>query len=167
MEIGLSLGSNMGDRLANLLECRRRLAAVPFARITAQSGVYETSPQDVPARFAEMNFLNAALVIECSAALRVFAAQCARIEREMGRPKNKTRNAPRIIDIDVIYAGDTVLAGKRLVVPHPRWSEREFVLRPLADVRPDLLIPGARASVARLLSDMKGENGVEVFRRNW
>ena len=167
MEIGLSLGSNIGDRLANLVECRRRIAGIPSVRITAQSGVYETSPQDVPGCFAHVKFLNAALVLESQLPIQAFAAQCARIEREMGRAGKRRRNAPRIIDIDIVYAGNIVRAGKRLAIPHPRWAKREFVLRPLADVRPGLVIPGAVAPVAQILSGVEGKNGVEVFCRKW
>lgn len=134
---GLALGSNLGDRRQNLDIARVRiesldLAAPPFLR----SRLYESPAAEAPP--GSPDFLNAVLEIgwrgEPLALLHVLRA----IERALGRPTRYPRNSPRVIDLDILYLGDLVLATDELTLPHPRMTARAFVMEPLADIRPDL-----------------------------
>jgi 2-amino-4-hydroxy-6-hydroxymethyldihydropteridine diphosphokinase len=150
MEIGLSIGSNLGDRAANLHAIRSALAAADI-EITAQSPIYETEPVNVPAEFADKPFLNAVIIVESDSSPAELAARFRAIEQDLGRTRTPDRNMPRPADIDIIYAGQLQLDAPGLVIPHPRWRERRFVVRPLADIRPDLVLPGETRTVAEIL----------------
>ena len=167
MEIGLSLGSNMGDRLANMREAKRRIAAIPGAVIIAQSPVYETSPVDVGPEFSDLLFLNAVLIVESEPAPEALLDGLGAIECALGRKRGPGRNAPRPIDVDIIYADCKRIRTARLTIPHPRWAERRFVVRPLADVRPDLKLPGRRRTVAQRLLALPAGQKVVPFARKW
>ena len=126
--IELALGSNTGDRLASLKNAVEALA--PYIEITAKSKIYETLPAYVSDQPA---FLNAAVIgttkLEPLALLWLLKG----IESEIGRLPT-FRYGPRVIDIDIIFFGNTVLETPELTLPHPRLAERDFVLRPLSDI---------------------------------
>lgn len=167
IEVGLSLGSNLGDRLAALREARDSIAAIAGVELVAQSPAYETEPVDVSAAYRDLAFLNAVLILRCSLDLRDFSQRLHAVEAEMGRRRTGDRNAPRPIDIDVIYAGQRVIEDEDLRLPHPRARERRFVLQPLADVRADLLLPGEKVSVRQLLLALPGKPGVILYAARW
>ena len=168
MEIGLSLGSNLGDRLANLREARRRIAAIPGVAVVARSPVYETSPVGVPARFRGKPFLNAVLIVESALSVRALLRELRAVERAMGRARRGAcGNAPRRMDADIIYAGAMRIRAADLAVPHPRWARRRFVVRPLSDVRPDLKLPGRRKTVRALLAGLPASQTAAVFDLAW
>jgi 2-amino-4-hydroxy-6-hydroxymethyldihydropteridine diphosphokinase len=161
MESGLSLGSNEGDRVARLREARARILAIPGVTELARSPLYETEPVDVKPEHRDLKFVNAVLVVEADLLPREWLAHAQRIEAEMGRVREgRDRNAPRPIDIDLLFLGRHCIDSKTLIVPHPLWAKRRFVLRPLADIRPDKILPGVQHSVADLLAGLKdtGEN---------
>ncbi len=138
-KVGFSLGTNLGNRLEHLQHvCAslRELAASDHLRI---SNVYETEPVDCPE--GSPGFLNAAIEIECDLPPLDLLERTQAIESEFGRPSQSDReqNAPRIIDIDILYYGDLVIDEPTLTIPHPRMHERDFVLRPLSDIRSDLV----------------------------
>lgn len=135
--VGLSLGSNLGDRLANLREAISRLAPVRNSDHLLLSNIYKTDPEGCAPDDPE--FLNAAIEMETNVPPEELLDFVKRIEREMGRPERYETNSPRVIDLDILYYENLVLKTDRLEIPHPRMSEREFVLRPLADIRPDLV----------------------------
>jgi 2-amino-4-hydroxy-6-hydroxymethyldihydropteridine diphosphokinase len=166
MEICLSLGSNLGNRLNNLRRARRLIGAVPGVKLLASSAVYETEPVGVAREFQRKLFLNAVLVIEYPAPVGLLS-KLRSIESAMGRVKNHPRNEPREIDIDVICAETLRVRQRDLVVPHPRWAQRRFVVRPLADVRPRLRVPGRRRTVAQILSSLPDTPKVVLFTRKW
>ena len=151
MEAGLSLGSNRGNRLGHLRQAVRRLAAVPGLRVLAQSRVYETEPIDVPEAFQKLAFLNAVVIVEWPGPVRGLLAAAKRIEKAAGR-RPGARNGPRPLDIDIVYAGSRKVNEPDLVVPHPQWKKRRFVLEPLAELRPDLVMPGSRRTVREVLA---------------
>jgi 2-amino-4-hydroxy-6-hydroxymethyldihydropteridine diphosphokinase len=156
MEIGFSLGTNLGDRLANLREAASRIAAFPGTTILARSRIYETAPVGVKPQYRDMAYLNAVLIIGTGLPVEEVSRRIHAIETDMGRVRTGDRFAPRPIDIDILSAGSDIRDDDDLTLPHPRWAERRFVVQPLADVRPDLTFPGDRLSVARILSSLPG-----------
>ncbi|MEI6807397.1 MAG: 2-amino-4-hydroxy-6-hydroxymethyldihydropteridine diphosphokinase [bacterium] len=167
MEIGLSLGSNLGDRLAHLKEAKRLIGNIPGLHITTQSFVYETSPVGVRGEFAHLPFLNAVLLLETFIQPGALLANFKKIEEGMGRIPSIDRNAPRPVDIDIIFAGDLLLNDANMTIPHPRWSSRRFVVQPLSDVRPDLMLPGQTQTVQALLSTLPPGQNVVLLEKEW
>jgi 2-amino-4-hydroxy-6-hydroxymethyldihydropteridine diphosphokinase len=144
--IYLSLGSNIGDRKANLHAAMERLAA-PGLRVLRVSPIYETEPVE----FADQRwFLN--LVVEAETTLfpMQLLARVAKIERELGRVRTVPKG-PRTIDIDVLLYGNAVVHCATLEIPHPRMAQRRFVLAPLADLAPDLRHPVTHCTVRQML----------------
>jgi 2-amino-4-hydroxy-6-hydroxymethyldihydropteridine diphosphokinase len=163
MEYGLSLGSNLGDRLRQLADAAQSIGALPGARILARSAVYETDPVDVSSEYEDRPFLNAVLIVEAAAEPAAMARHAHDIEARMGRVRQADRNAPRPVDIDLIYADALCVASPDLTLPHPRWAQRRFVVQPLADVRPRLILPGQTLCVARLLASLPSMPRVRPF----
>src|SRR5689334_18577670 len=121
----LGLGSNLGDRRANLTGAIERLAGERL-RVTRQSSVWETAPRDV---LDQPRFLNQVIEIETGLFPRQLFQRIQRIEREMGRIK-RTPQGPRLIDLDILLYGSAVVKSADLEIPHPRMIERRFVLAP-------------------------------------
>lgn len=167
METGLSLGSNLGDRLGYLREARERIAALPGVALLASGGVYETAPVGVLPAYAEMSFLNSVVIVDTEVAPDELGVELRQIEAEMGRVRTADRNSPRPIDIDVLFAGDLILDDEEMTLPHPRWCERRFVVQPLADVRSELVLPGFDKSVATVLAGLPGTPAVVLLLRDW
>jgi 2-amino-4-hydroxy-6-hydroxymethyldihydropteridine diphosphokinase len=163
IEIGFSLGSNLGDRLKNLSEAKRRILTEPHVSWLAQSSVYETAAVDAPPAFQDLPFLNAVLVIRSDWPVEAWLTRIAEIEDDLHRVRTGTRNEPRPIDVDIVYAGASSIDSPGLVVPHPKWATRRFVLVPLAEVRPDVVLPGSTESVKTILDRL--ENGETC--RHW
>ncbi|HEY7200448.1 MAG TPA: 2-amino-4-hydroxy-6-hydroxymethyldihydropteridine diphosphokinase [Candidatus Dormibacteraeota bacterium] len=130
----LGLGSNVGDRDARLAEARRRLGE-RGARLLRESAVRETEPFGVP---DQPRFLNQVVEVEWDGSPRELLAAAKAIEAAIGRTPTY-RWGPREIDVDLLLFGDVSVAEPDLVIPHPGMWEREFVIRPLGELRPDLL----------------------------
>lgn len=167
MEIGFSLGSNMGDRLARLSEAKQLMLEVTSSNVLAQSRVYETEPVDVLPQYAEMAYLNAVLILDSPVSSRDWLRVVGDIEIKMGRRRTADQNAPRPIDIDILYAGEEYIDTGGLTVPHPRWAERRFVVRPLADVRPNLVLPGSGKNVREILQALPETERVTPLVESW
>jgi 2-amino-4-hydroxy-6-hydroxymethyldihydropteridine diphosphokinase len=147
-EIVLSLGSNVGDRLASLRSAAALLSADPAElRAVAVSSVYETDPVGGP---PQDDFLNAVLLAVSDRPARVILARCQAVENALGRVRER-RWGPRTIDVDVIACGAERSDDPELTLPHPRAQERAFVLVPWLEVAPDAVLPG-RGPVAGLLA---------------
>jgi 2-amino-4-hydroxy-6-hydroxymethyldihydropteridine diphosphokinase len=127
----LGLGSNLGDREARL---REAVAALPD--VVAVSPVYETEPVGGPA--AQPPYLNLVVELDTGRSPRDLLELARRLEAAAGRERGE-RHGPRTLDVDVLLVGDLAVDEPDLVVPHPRMHERRFVLRPLADVAPDVV----------------------------
>lgn len=138
MRVFLGLGSNLGDRLANLGEALRCIDEVPDVVLVAVSHAYESvawpAEEDPP-------YANAVVLVESELELVDLLAQCADIEREMGRDQLAPRNAPRVIDIDILLAGWEEWERPELTVPHPRLAERDFAITPLLELDPNAQWP--------------------------
>ncbi len=167
MEIGLSLGSNLGDRLARLVQAKKQILDLPGLGNAAQSPVYETEPVDVPPEFSHLPFLNSVLIIETLISSRQLMGLFQMIEQRIGRVPNPVANAPRPADIDIIYAGQVQIAEDHIVIPHPRWARRRFVVQPLCDVRPELIIPGQSGTVHEVLAQLQDPARVALFAKTW
>jgi 2-amino-4-hydroxy-6-hydroxymethyldihydropteridine diphosphokinase len=163
----LSLGSNLGDRLDNLRRGRDAVLSSGGVTLLAQSGVYETEPVDVKPEYRDRAFLNAVIVVRCGLPVEALAERIRVIEESLGRVRSADRNAPRPVDVDILYAGALRISDGRLTVPHRRWAERRFVVQPLADVRPDLVIAGQVRSVRDVLLALPARPDVVLFRREW
>jgi 2-amino-4-hydroxy-6-hydroxymethyldihydropteridine diphosphokinase len=145
----LGLGSNLGDRERNIHEAIRRLST-QNTKVLRQSGLYATEPLgDTPE--AVPDYINAVLLMHTDLSPETLLDLTRSVEVGMGRGAS-FRWGPRIIDIDILLYGDVTVQSERLRIPHPRMRERAFVLEPLADIAPDLLLPGGE-SVAELLND--------------
>jgi 2-amino-4-hydroxy-6-hydroxymethyldihydropteridine diphosphokinase len=144
----LSLGSNVGDREAQLQEARAKLAAV--GRVVAESSFYETEPVE----FTQQPwFLNCVLALETSKTPQELIAAVLRIEVEMGR-RRVQKKGPRTIDIDILLFDDTIVDSEELTIPHPTMHERRFVLEPLAEIAPELLHPVLKKTIRELLDSL-------------
>ena len=166
MRIGVAIGSNLGDRLANLRAARK--AVVDLSANSASvlvSPVYETEP--VGCEPGADKFLNAVLEIEYDGDPTDLLQKLIRIEESLGRDRNHARNVSRKIDIDLLYAGELSVQNERLQVPHPRLHLRKFVLQPLADIRPNLIFPNQTKSVRELLAQIEDSTKVICFAEKW
>jgi 2-amino-4-hydroxy-6-hydroxymethyldihydropteridine diphosphokinase len=148
--VGIALGSNLGDRLANLQAARDCLLEIatpgePFL----QASIYQTEPLLCPP--GSPLFYNSIVEIDFGGDPFELLELTQSIEEKLGRTGVPARNAPRIIDVDLLYFGEAVIDTEALLLPHPRIGERRFVLQPLAEIRPDLVLPGQAAGVAELL----------------
>ncbi|RLV50447.1 2-amino-4-hydroxy-6-hydroxymethyldihydropteridine diphosphokinase [Nocardioides mangrovicus] len=153
----VSLGSNLGDRLASLQGAVDSLKDTPEVWVTDVSPVYETEPVDSP-EDAEP-YLNAVVLFDTTLSVHRLLDRGQAIEAAFGRERPEGQpNAPRTLDVDLIVCGDRRADDDLLTLPHPRAHERAFVLAPWADVEPDAEIPGVGA-VATLLEQV-GRDGV-------
>jgi 2-amino-4-hydroxy-6-hydroxymethyldihydropteridine diphosphokinase len=144
--IYLGLGSNIGDREANLRAALERLAA-PDLRVMRVSPIYETEPVDYT---DQRWFLNLVAEAETELFPMQLLTRIGRIERELGRVRGIPKG-PRTIDIDILLYGAAVVRSPKLEIPHPRMAERRFVLAPMADLAPGLRHPVTRKSIAEML----------------
>ena len=164
----LGLGSNLGDRHDMLRQVRRRLAALPETRLTRASGLYETAPVGGP---RQDDYLNQVVELQTVLSPRELLMIIGRIEGSLGRER-LVRWGPRSIDVDILWYDGSSVAEADLEVPHPRMEERRFVLEPLAELAPDLVLPSGNTvrealsrigdqSVTRLEDDSQVADGKE------
>lgn len=151
--VGIALGSNLGDRLAHLQTARACLREIstpgePFL----QASTYQTEPLLCPP--GSPLFYNSVVEIDFQGTPFDLLDLTQTIEKKLGRTGGHERNAPRIIDVDLLYFGDEIIDTEALELPHPRISERRFVLQPLAEIRPQLVLSGKNQSIATLLENL-------------
>jgi 2-amino-4-hydroxy-6-hydroxymethyldihydropteridine diphosphokinase len=168
MEIGFSLGSNLYNRKRLLMQAKNLLLSAPRTKFVDQSPIYETTPVDVKPEYQDMAYLNSILIVESELPLESWRSYIEKIETLLGRDRNEEdRNAPRPIDIDIIYAGEQIIDSGGLIVPHPRWAQRRFVVQPLNDVRPEMVLPETRKPVREILDMLPPDAGLCVYEDQW
>ena len=142
----IGLGANLGDPEAQVRRAFAALAELPRTRLLAASSLYRSAPVGV---VAQLDFINAVAEIETALAARALLDALLAEEGRFGRTREFPK-APRTLDLDLLLYGDRVIAEPGLVVPHPRMHERAFVLAPLAEIAPDIAIPGKGRAAALL-----------------
>jgi 2-amino-4-hydroxy-6-hydroxymethyldihydropteridine diphosphokinase len=164
MRTGVALGSNLGDRVATLRSARKALSQLPGVQPPiVSSAIYETEP--ISCESGAGQFLNAVSEFEYAGDLLSLLENVRKIENDLGRPPDHPRYVSRKIDIDLLYAGDEKFNSEVLQLPHPRIHERKFVLQPLADIRPDLILPGQTRTIRELLAQLSDSG--KVTRTDW
>lgn len=167
----LSLGSNLGDRAANLQQAIEKLAEL--GEVTVVSSFYETEPVEVTS--SQPWFLNCAVKLETEKMPRQLIAGILALEQSMGRQR-KQQKGPRMIDIDVVLFGSSIVELPNLTIPHPRMHQRRFVLEPLAEIAPEARHPVFKRPIRELrdalpagqlikkITASTGENGLSERR---
>jgi 2-amino-4-hydroxy-6-hydroxymethyldihydropteridine diphosphokinase len=140
----LSLGSNVGDRAGNLKAAIDRLRTL--GEVSAVSSFYETEPVEFT---AQAWFLNCAVTLETDKTPKDLLAGILDVEQQLGRRRGQ-KKGPRIIDIDILLFGNSIVEESGLTIPHPSMQERRFVLEPLAEIAPDVLHPVLKRSIREL-----------------
>jgi 2-amino-4-hydroxy-6-hydroxymethyldihydropteridine diphosphokinase len=166
MRAGIALGANLGDRLQCLTIARARIFALP--EVTApllSSAVYETEP--VECEPGAEKFLNAVVEVGYAASPRQLLNELRKIEEALGRPAAHERNRSRPIDLDLLYHGARTLDEPGLQLPHPRLHLRGFVLHPLAEIRPNLVLPKQIKTVRELSEGLSPSPSVVRSARQW
>jgi 2-amino-4-hydroxy-6-hydroxymethyldihydropteridine diphosphokinase len=154
MKVGIGLGSNLGDRLQHLQRAKAFLLSLAPGQPNRNSPVYETDPVNCPPGSGA--FLNAVVEIEFAGNPADLLNKLLAYELAHGRDRSGGTNAPRTIDLDILYFGDEQVRIPELVIPHPRLAERAFVLVPLSTICPDRLIKGR--TVQQLLQELPDHN---------
>jgi 2-amino-4-hydroxy-6-hydroxymethyldihydropteridine diphosphokinase len=160
-EAFVSLGSNLGDRSAQLARALRRMAELPGTSVTGLSPVFET---DAVGPGPQGPHLNAVVRMVTAIEPRALLAALHRIEDEAGRSRGSVRWAARSLDLDLLLYGERVIDEPDLVLPHPRIAERAFVLEPLAALAPDRRHPTLGVPFARLAERVRDTRAVRAWR---
>lgn len=127
----VALGANLGDRLATLRNAAALVGEIAGVRVLASSSVFDTAPVGPP---DQPRYLNAGMALACARSPRELLSELLAIEARLGRERGRSRWTARVIDLDLILLGSSVIEDAELTVPHPRFRERAFVLLPLAEI---------------------------------
>lgn len=166
MRVGVALGSNIGDRLENLRSARNAIFSLP--KVTGPflaSSVYATAPIECESGAGE--FLNAVIEFGYQGDPRDLMAEFRGIEASLGRPSHHARNESRTMDVDLLYADDAQVHYRDLEIPHPRMAGRLFVMQPLAEIRPELILPGQQESAAEIVAALQKSDTVPPLTNEW
>lgn len=147
----IGLGANLGDPRAQIAEALRRLGSAPETRLVRAATLYRSDPVGPP---DQPEYFNTVAQIETRLEPAALLASVQAIERSLGRTRS-IRWGPRLIDLDILLYGDRRIEEAGLVIPHPEITRRRFVLQPLFDLAPDLLVPGSAGSVRDLLGALE------------
>jgi 2-amino-4-hydroxy-6-hydroxymethyldihydropteridine diphosphokinase len=155
----VALGSNLGDSRAIVKAAMEQLQVLS-RDLLIRSSLWESHPLDCPP--GSPKFVNAAvgLVARAGETPESLLSKLQELEKEFGRKPKLVLNEPRPLDLDLIAFGDEIRATQQLTLPHPRAVSRRFVLQPLSEVAPDLILPGQRKSVSQLLRELTSSDPV-------
>ena len=154
----IGIGANLGDARATIAAALAELARLPGTALRVASSIYRSAPIDS----SGPDYLNAVALLDTALTADALLAELQRIEAGHGRER-PYRNAPRTLDLDLLLYGDERIATPALTVPHPRLHERAFVLVPLAEIAPDLVIRG-HGHIAGLLAAVAGQRVAKLDR---
>lgn len=167
IRVGIALGSNLGDRVANIIRARDllyQLAAENSASI--QAPLYGSEPMNCPE--GSPDFLNTVIEIAYTGQPDDLLKQTQKIEASLGRESVYPKNAPRVIDIDILYFGEITYHDAHLSIPHPELTRRRFVMEPLAKIRPELILPGDVNTISEHLHQLdSGEPPLTLVASQW
>jgi len=163
MEAVFSIGSNLGDRERNLRKAIELLAE-QVGELMDQSSYYETEPWGVT--LPQEAYLNAVVICRTEKMPEEIKQDISSIEQKMGRPPDHKKNAPRIIDIDLLFLGQLIYNTEQFQIPHKRLHLRKFVLLPLNEIRPEYIHPVFRKSARELLRDCPDTTSVEKYQES-
>ena len=156
----LSLGSNIAPRF-EILQCAiEALHLLPDSGVKLVSSIYET---EAVSPYPQADYLNCVAHIQTELIPEALLTSCWEIEISNGRPVSRDKNAPRTLDIDIIFYGDRIINSDKLIVPHPRYADRRFVLEPLAEIAPDYICPDTGTTVADTLDQCTDRSRVHLF----
>ena len=158
----VGLGANLGQPASTLAAALTELAALPDTGLLAVSSLYRSAPVDATGP----DFVNAVAHLQTGLTAWQLLAALQAIEQAHGRQR-PYRNAPRTLDLDLLLYGDASINEPALQVPHPRMHERAFVLAPLAEVRPDRVLPGTERSVVEILAALESKEDVRKTSHIW
>ncbi len=147
MAIYLSLGSNLGDKLENIVAATKEL--MNYGRVTALSRIYETKPLDMKGE----NFLNCVVKYRTYLLPYDLLRVIKRIEKDIGRTKEQGHNLPRIIDVDILFYESLFINDKDLKIPHPALLERDFLLKALLDFDDEIIHPVESKSIEMIFRE--------------
>ena len=156
----LSLGSNIAPRFETLQAAISSLYSLLGSDVESVSTIYET---EAVASYSQADYLNCAIHIKTELTPEALITSCRKIEFSNGRPVSRNKSAPRTLDIDIIFYGDRIINSDKLIVPHPRYADRRFVLEPLAEIAPDYICPDTGTSVADTLDQCTDRSRVHLF----
>ena len=166
MRTAVALGSNLGDRLENLRAARRAILGLSNVKPPIlSSAIYETNPVDCEP--GANKFLNAVIEFDYDRDPPSLLEELIRIEKALGRKRDHPKNVSRTIDIDMLYYDQRIIEDERLQLPHPRMHLRKFVLQPLANIRPGLILPGQTQTVDELAAKVENSGEVVPFMDEW
>jgi 2-amino-4-hydroxy-6-hydroxymethyldihydropteridine diphosphokinase len=154
----VGIGSNLGDRVGEVERALAEIAALPGTELVARSSLYRTAPIDAGGD----DYVNAVARVRTTLAAAALLGALQAIEHAHGRER-PFANAPRTLDLDLLLHGDSVVAGDALTLPHPRLHERAFVVVPLAEIAPDLVVP-EHGHVAALCAAVAGQRVAKLDR---
>jgi len=164
---GIAIGSNLGNRLVNLRQARDMLLnLMPPGTSYLQAPVYISEPVNCPPKSPD--FFNTVMEIDYIGKPHDLLRATQGIEFHIGRVAVSETNSPRLIDLDILYFDEIVMNADILTLPHPRLIYRRFVLQPLADIRPELILPGDATTVGEHLRKLdSGEPELSLLQTAW
>jgi len=159
MFVIIALGSNQGDARQNVLRAMERLQTFSSEPIL-KSSLWQTLPVDCPPDSPKFANAVIGLAPRVGETPELLMAKLQSLEREFGRPAKKIMNEPRPLDLDLIAFGNEIRNSPELILPHPRAHLRRFVLQPLSEIAPDLVLPGQGKTVAKMLAELPPDETV-------
>ncbi len=156
----IALGSNVGDPAQNVGRAMERLQGLSDQPLL-KSGLWQTAPVDCPPGSPLFTNAVVGLVPRAGETPESLLTKLQALEKEFGRRPKQVLNEPRPLDLDLIAFGQETRAGGKLTLPHPRAQQRRFVLQPLAEIAPDLVLPGQAKTVAQLLTELPPDSSVK------
>jgi 2-amino-4-hydroxy-6-hydroxymethyldihydropteridine diphosphokinase len=166
MRAAVALGSNLGDRLEHLRSARAKIIGLPDVSEPFRfSPVYETDP--IGCEPGAQKFFNAVMELDYSGQAQELLAALRAIEKSLGRDPAHRHNVSRTIDLDLLYLNNCTIDDANLELPHPRLHTRRFVLAPLADIRPDLILPRQTKSIYASLKELADNSAVVRVMDEW